>query len=134
MLCAACSTVVAPQSLLRIVLSATTFLILFIFGIEPEKERQVSVFSVGRGRFLRAEDGAVAVLDQASAEALGLDLGGSFPVRKADSQDLILTVVGILDRLELRDPPPRTIAAPALDPDSHYVSSGVCVTLRTCED
>src|SRR5205823_1085694 len=44
------------------------------------------------------------------------------------------TVVGILDRLELRDPPPRTIDAPALNPDSSYVSSGVFVTLRTSEE
>src|SRR5207302_5810122 len=52
----------------------------------------------------------------------------------ADGQDLSLTVVGILDRLELRDPPPRTIDAPALKPDSSYVSSGVFVTLRTSEE
>jgi len=111
-LSAAGGTLVARQSLLRNVVSGTAFLNLYIFGIEPDRESQVSAFSVGRGRFLRADDGAVAVLDQASAEALGVDLGGSFPVRKADGQDLSLTVVGILDRLELRDPPPRTIAAP----------------------
>jgi hypothetical protein len=95
----------------------------YIFGIQPKKESQVSVFSVGRGRFLRSDDGAVAVLDQASAQALGVDLGGSFPVRKADGQDLTLTVVGVLDRVELRDPPPRTVASPALIPDSNYVSA-----------
>jgi hypothetical protein len=128
------STVVARQSLLRNVVSGASFLNLYIFGIEPEKESQASAFSVGRGRFLRADDDPVAVLDQGSAEALGVDLGDSFPVRKADGEDLILTVVGILDRLELRDPPPRTIAAPALDPDSNYVSSGVFVTLRTSEE
>ncbi|HEX3419281.1 MAG TPA: ABC transporter permease, partial [Stellaceae bacterium] len=131
---AAGGTVVARQSLLRNVVSGTGFLNLYIFGIEPDKESQVSTFSVNRGRFLRADDAAVAVLDQASAEALGVDLGDSFPVRKADGQDLILTVVGILDRLEPRDPPPRTIAAPALNPDSNYVSSGVFVTLRTSAD
>jgi ABC-type antimicrobial peptide transport system permease subunit len=133
-LSAAGGTVVARQSLLRNVVSGRSFLNLYIYGIEPEKERQVSAFSVGRGRFLRADDGAVAVLDQASVEAFGADLGDSFLVRKADGQDLILTVVGILDRLKLRDPPPRTIAAPALDPDSNYVSSGVFVTLRTSEE
>jgi len=117
-LSAAGGTLVARQSLLRNVVSGTAFLNLYIFGIEPDRESQVSAFSVGRGRFLRADDGAVAVLDQASAEALGVDLGGSFPVRKADGQDLSLTVVGILDRLELRDPPPRTIAAPVLTRDS----------------
>jgi ABC-type lipoprotein release transport system permease subunit len=127
-------TVLARQSLLRNVVSGESFLNLYIFGIEPEKESQVSVFSVGRGRFLRADDGAVAVLDQASAEALGVGLGDSFPVRKADGRDLSLTVVGILDRLELRYPPPRTIAAPVLTPDSSYVSSGVFVTLRTSEE
>jgi hypothetical protein len=127
-------TVVARQSLLRNVVSGTTFLNLYIFGIEPEKESQVTAFSVGHGRFLRTNDGAVAVLDQASADALGADLVDSFPVRKADGQDLSLTVVGILDRLELRDPPPLTVAAPALDPDSNYVSSGLFVTLRTSEE
>jgi ABC-type lipoprotein release transport system permease subunit len=45
-----------------------------------------------------------------------------------------LTVIGILDRLELRDPPPRTIDAPVLKPDSTYVSSGVFVTLHTSEE
>jgi ABC-type lipoprotein release transport system permease subunit len=131
---AAGAAIVARQSLLRNVVLGASFLNLYIFGIEPEKESRVSVFSVGRGRFLRAGDGAVAVLDNASAQALGIDLGGSFPVRKADGQDLSLTVVGILDRLELRYPPPQTIAAPVLTPDSSYVSSGVFVTLRTSEE
>src|SRR5437868_6189328 len=131
---AAGGTVVARQSLLRNVVSGTTFLNLYVFGIEPEKESRVSVFSVGRGRFLRSDDDAAAVLDHASAQALGVDVGGSFPVRKADGQDLSLTVVGILDRLELRYPPPRTIDAPALIPDSSYVSSGVFVTLHTSEE
>ena len=75
----ASGTVVARQSLLRNVVSGDSFLNLYIFGIEPEKETQVSVFSVGRGRFLRADDGAVAILDQASAEALGVDLGELVP-------------------------------------------------------
>jgi ABC-type antimicrobial peptide transport system permease subunit len=127
-------TVLPRQSLLRNVVSGESFLNLYIFGIEPEKEFGVSVFSVGRGRFLRSDDGAVAVLDRESAQALGVDLGGTFPVRKADGQDLRLTVIGILDRLELRDPPPRTIDAPALKPDSTYVSSGVLVTLHTSEE
>jgi ABC-type antimicrobial peptide transport system permease subunit len=127
-------SVLARQSLLRNVVSGANFLNVYIFGIESEKESQLSLFSVGRGRFLRRDDGAVAVLDPVSARALGVDLGGSFSVRTADGQDLSLTVVGILDRLELRDPPPRTIAAPALITDSSYVSSGVFVTLRTSEE
>ena len=45
-----------------------------------------------------------------------------------------MTVIGILDGLELRDPPPRTIDAPALKQDSTYVSSGVFVTLHTSEE
>ena len=121
-------TVVARQSLLRNVVAGASFLNIYIFGIEPEKERRLSVFSVGRGRFLNSDDGPVAVLDQASAQALGVDLGGTFPVRKADGQDLTLTVVGILDRLEMRYPPPRTIDAPALVPDSTYYKSSA---LRT---
>jgi ABC-type antimicrobial peptide transport system permease subunit len=127
-------TVLRRQSLLRNVVSGENFLNIYIFGIEPQKELGVSVFSVERGRFLRSDDGAVAVLDRVSAQALGVDLGGTFPVRKADGQDLTLTVVGMLDRLELRDPPPRTIDAPALVPDSTYVSSGVFVTLHTSEE
>jgi ABC-type antimicrobial peptide transport system permease subunit len=133
MLSVAGGTVLARQSLLRNVVSGGSFLNIYIFGIGPEKESQVSVFSVGRGRFLRSDDGAVAVLDQASAQALGVDLGGSFPVRTADGRDLSLTVVGILDRLALRYPPPRTIEAPALIPESTTVSSGVFVPLHTSE-
>ena len=77
-------TVVARQSLLRNVVSGASFLNLYIFGIEPEKESQVSVFSVGRGRFLRSDDGAVAVLDQASAQALGVKLGVKIDWRIVD--------------------------------------------------
>jgi ABC-type antimicrobial peptide transport system permease subunit len=127
-------TVLARQSLLRNVVSGESFLNLYIFGIEPAKESQVSTFSVLRGRFLRNDDGAVAVLDQASAQALDVDVGGRFPIRKADGQDLSLTVVGILDRLELRYPPPRTAEAPALTPASSYVTSGVFVTLNASEE
>jgi ABC-type antimicrobial peptide transport system permease subunit len=94
----------------------------------------VSRFSLVRGRFLRHDDGAVAVLDRASARALGVDLGGTFPVRKADGKDLSLMVVGVLDGFELRDPPPRTVDTPALAPDSSFVSSGVFVTLQTSEE
>jgi hypothetical protein len=128
------ATVLARQSLLRNVVSGESFLNLYIFGIEPEKEIQLSTFSVVRGRFLRNDDGAVAVLDQASARALAVDLGATFPVRKADGQDLYLTVVGILDRLELRSPPPRTVEAPSLMPNASHVSSGALVTLRTSEE
>src|SRR5215831_16754623 len=131
---AAGGTVVARQSLLRNVVSGESFINLYIFGIEPAKEARVSVFSVGRGRFLGSDDGDAAVLDQASAQALGVDVGDTFSVREADGQDLSLTVVGILDRLQLRYPPPRTIAAPVLTPDSSYVSSGVFVTLHTSEE
>ena len=56
------SLLVPRQSLLRNVVSGESFLNLYVFGIEPEKEFGVSVFSVGRGRFLRSDDGAVAVL------------------------------------------------------------------------
>lgn len=131
---AAGTAVLARQSFLRNVVSGDGFLNIYVFGIEPELERTVSTFSLARGRFLHSDDDAVAVLDQASARALGVGLGGTFPVRKADGQDLSLTVVGILDRLELRGPPPRTVEAPALAPDSSFVSSGVFVTLRTSEE
>jgi ABC-type antimicrobial peptide transport system permease subunit len=127
-------TVLPRQSLLRNVVSGESFLNLYIFGIEPEKEFGVSMFSVDRGRFLRSDDGAVAVLDRETARALGVDLGGTFPVRKADGQDLRLTVIGILNGLKLQYPPPRTIDAPVLTSESSYVSSGVFVTLRTSEE
>jgi hypothetical protein len=91
----------------------------------------VERFSWTRGRFLRSDDGAVAVLDEASARALGVDPGKTFPVRKADGEDLDLTVVGIIGKLELRDAPPRTVEAPALTQNSSFVSSGVFVTLHT---
>src|ERR1700757_888208 len=133
-LSAGAGTVLRRQSLLRNVVAGETFLNVYIFGIEPEKESRASVFAIGRGRFLRSDDGAAAVLDRASAEALGIGLGGTFPVRKADGHDLGLTVVGILDRMELRYPPPRTVEAPSLTPDSVYVSSGVFVTWQTSEE
>src|SRR5215467_1556580 len=40
-------TVVARQSLLHNVVAGASFLNIYIFGIEPEKERRLSVFSVG---------------------------------------------------------------------------------------
>jgi hypothetical protein len=125
--------VVARQSLFRNVVTNDQFLNIYVFGIDPEMEREVSKFSIARGRFLRNDDDAAAVLDEASARALGVDLGGTFPVRKADGEDLTLTVIGILGGLALRDPPPRTAEAPALVPDPSFVSSGAFVTLRTSQ-
>ena len=126
--------VVKRQSLFRNVVSGDSFLNIYIFGIDPDVERELSSFSLVRGRFLTKEDRAVAVLDQASARALGVDIGGTFPVRKADGTDLRLTVVGILDQLELRDAPPRSAEAPSLMPDSTFVSSGAFVNIETSED
>jgi ABC-type lipoprotein release transport system permease subunit len=126
--------VVKRQSLFRNVVSGDSFLNIYIFGIDPGVERGLSRFSLARGRFLRTEDRAVAVLDQASARALGVDIGGTFPVRKADGTDLRLTVVGILDKLELRGAPPRSAEAPSLKPDSTFVSSGAFVSIQTSED
>jgi ABC-type antimicrobial peptide transport system permease subunit len=123
--------VVARQSLFRNVVSANDFLNVYVFGIDPTHEAQVSRFSVGRGRFLRDDDHDVAVVDQASASALGVDVGGAFPIRKADGEDLRLVIVGILDKVELRDPPPRTVETPELRQGSNYVSSGVFVPLST---
>ena len=126
-------SVLPRQSLLRNIVTGENFLNIYIFGIEPDQESSVSTFTVGRGRFLRNDDGAVAVLDRASSQALGVDLGGTFPVRKADGQDFSLRVVGILDRLELRDPPPRTIDAPASYPirlTSRAVCSSPCTRAR----
>jgi ABC-type lipoprotein release transport system permease subunit len=126
--------IIKRQSLLRNVVSGDSFLNIYIFGIDPELEPGVSSFSVARGRFLRRGDHAVAVLDQDSARALGVDIGGAFPVRKADGEDLQLTVIGILDKLELRGAPPRSAEAPSLMPDSTFVSSGAFVNMQTSED
>jgi ABC-type lipoprotein release transport system permease subunit len=125
---------VRRQSLFRNVVSGDSFLNVYIFGINPDVERKVSTFSLARGRFLRREDRAVAVLDEASARALGIDVGGTFPVRKADGTDLQLAVVGILDRVDLRGAPPRSAETPTLAPDSTFVSSGAFVNLQTSED
>src|SRR5262249_4702141 len=81
----------------------------------------------------RNDDGAVTMIDQASAGALGVDVGGVFPVRRADGEDVYLTVVGVLDRLDMRGAPPRTAEAPALAKDSPIVSSGAFVSLTTSE-
>jgi ABC-type lipoprotein release transport system permease subunit len=128
------SQIIKRQSLLRNVVSGDNFLNIYIFGIDPKLEPEVSSFSVVRGRFLRRGDHAVAVLDQASARALGVDIGGAFPVRKADGEDLQLTIIGILDKLELRGAPPRSAEAPSLMPDSTFVSSGAFVNMQTSED
>jgi hypothetical protein len=74
------------------------------------------------------------VLDQASARALRIDVGGAFPVRKADGEDLQLTVIGILDKLDLRGAPPRSAEAPSLMPESTFVSSGAFMNMQTSED
>ncbi len=126
--------VVRRQSLFRNVVSGDGFLNIYIFGIDPDIEREVSSFSLWRGRFLRRDDQAVAVLDQASARALGVDVDGTFPVRKADGEDLQLTVIGILDKLELRGAPPRSAETPSLMPESTFVSSGAFVNMQTSED
>ena len=126
--------VVRRQSLFRNVVSGDGFLNIYIFGIDPDIEREVSSFSLWRGRFLRRDDHAVAVLDQASARALGVDVDGTFPVRKADGEDLQLTVIGILDKLELRGAPPRSAETPSLMPESTFVSSGAFVNMQTSED
>jgi ABC-type antimicrobial peptide transport system permease subunit len=127
------ATVVARQSFLRNVVFDEGFLNIYVFGIEPDLERRISKFSLSRGRFLRNDDHDAAVLDQLSARALGVDIGGSFPIRKADGQDLGLTVVGILETATLRDPPPRTVEAPSPTADSSFVFGGVFVSLRTSE-
>jgi ABC-type antimicrobial peptide transport system permease subunit len=128
------TTVIARQSFLRNVVSADAFLNVYIFGVDPPAELLVSGFPLASGRLLRSDDDAVAIVDQASASALSVNLGDSFPVRKADGQDLSLTVVGILAGLAFRQPPPRTVEAPSLAPDSSAVSSGVFVSLRTSEE
>lgn len=127
------ATVLPRQSFLRNVVFPASFLNVYIFGIEPNLERQFSSFVLARGRFLRSDDNAMAMVDKASARALGVDLGDAFAVRKADGEDLSLTVVGILDRLALHGAPPRTVETPSLAPASSVVSSGVFVTLRTSE-
>jgi len=126
--------VVKRQSLFRNVVTGDSFLNIYIFGIDSDVERDLSGFSLARGRFLEKEDRAATVLDQASARALGVDVGGSFPVRKADGTDQQLTVIGILDKLELRGAPPRTAEAPSLRPASTVVSSGAFVNIQTSED
>jgi ABC-type lipoprotein release transport system permease subunit len=126
--------IIRRQSLFRNVLFGDSFLNIYIFGIDPDIEREVSSFSLARGRFLRNDDRAVAVLDQASARALGVDLGGAFPIRKADGEDLQLTVVGILDKLDLRGAPPRSAETPSLLPEATVVSSGAFVNMQTSEE
>ena len=128
------STIIPRQSFLRNVVSGDTFLNIYVFGIAQDRERQVSSFSITRGRFLRDDDGAMTVIDQASAGALGVDVGGKLPVRKADGEDLDLTVVGILDRLDLRGAPPRTAETPMLAKDLPTVSTGAFVNLKTSEE
>src|SRR5262249_25185894 len=95
--------IIERRSFLRNVVSGDAFLNIYIFGLHPNGEPQVSTFAMARGRFLQSDDRGVAVLDRATAQALGVDLGVTFPVRKADGNDLQLPVIGILDELELRE-------------------------------
>jgi hypothetical protein len=125
--------VIPRQSFLRNVVSGDGFLNVYIYGIEPSLEPRVSNFSVDRGRFLQPDDGAVAVLDRASAQALGVDLGGSFPVRKADGEDLDLTVIGILGALNVRDPrrvPLKRRRSPLIRVLCQPASSSHCAQVR----
>ncbi len=128
------ATVIKRQSLLRNVVTENSVSNIYIFGIDPALEEQVSVFHVTAGRFLAANDQNVAVLDQASARSLGVEIGDSFPVRTAADTDLQLTVVGLLDSLRLHAPPLVTVSAPALHPSAAVVTSGVFVPLRTSEE
>jgi MacB-like protein len=121
--------VLMRQSLLRNVVSPDGFLNIYVFGVEPELERQVGVFSVAQGRFLRSTDQAAAVLDQASANALAIKVGDPITIRKADGLDLPITVVGILDQWALRDAPQRTVEAPALRPEADVASGGILINL-----
>jgi ABC-type lipoprotein release transport system permease subunit len=128
------ATVVKRQSLLRNVVTEDGVSNAYIFGIDPELERQVSAFRVTAGRFLATNDRNVAVLDEASARSLGVRVGDSFPVRTAADTDLRLTVIGIVGSLQFHAPPLATISAPALQPGAAVVTSGVFVPLRTSEE
>jgi ABC-type lipoprotein release transport system permease subunit len=128
------ATVVKRQSLLRNVVTENSVSNLYIFGIDPELEQQVSAFQVTAGRFLATNDQNVAVLDEASARSLGVRIGDSFPVRTAGDTDLRVTVIGILGSLQFHAPPLATIPAPALQPSAPVVTSGIFVPLQTSEE
>jgi ABC-type lipoprotein release transport system permease subunit len=128
------ATVVKRQSLLRNVVTENSVSNLYIFGIDPELEQQVSAFQVTAGRFLANNDQNVAVLDEASARSLGVRIGDSFLVRTAGDTDLPITVIGILGSLRFHAPPLATIPAPALQPSASVVTSGIFVPLRTSEE
>ena len=128
------ATVIKRQSLLRNVVTENNVSNVYLFGIDPELEPQVSAFHVATGRFLAANDQNVAVLDEASARSLGVRVGDSFPVRTAADTDLRLTVIGILSSLQFQAPPLATVPAPALQPSAPVVTSGVFVPLRTSEE
>jgi ABC-type antimicrobial peptide transport system permease subunit len=126
--------IVKRQSLLRNVVTENGASNVYIFGIDPELEQQVSGFRVARGRFLTTNDQNVAVLDEASARSLGVGIGDTFPVRTAADTDLRLTVIGVLDSLQFQAPPLATVSAPARQPGTPFVTSGVFVPLRTSEE
>jgi ABC-type lipoprotein release transport system permease subunit len=127
-------TIVRRQSLLRNVVTENDAVNVYVFGIDPKIEQQVSTFRIAAGRFLTENDENVAVVDQASAQALGVRVGDSFPVRTAADTDLSLTVIGIVGSAEFYAPPLATVPAPALQPGAAVVTSGVFVPLRTSEE
>ncbi|HEU5236269.1 MAG TPA: ABC transporter permease [Pyrinomonadaceae bacterium] len=128
------ATIVGRQSLLRNVVREDSVSNVYIFGIDPEREQQVSTFHVSAGRFLTGNDQDVAVLDEASARSLGIRVGDSFSVRTAADTDLRLKVIGILSSLRFHAPPIATVPAPALQASAPVVTSGVFVPLRTSEE
>jgi ABC-type antimicrobial peptide transport system permease subunit len=64
---------------------------------------------------------------------LGVELGNRIGIREADGTDFFVTIVGILDDVQLRDPPPRTIDAAGLRPADDFVSGGIFLSLRASE-
>ena len=73
---------------------------LALIGVNPFDARSVRSYPITSGRYLEDGDTTAAIITQSLADALGVKVGGSFPVPTTNGM-MDLTVAGIL--------PPRTV-------------------------
>jgi len=74
---------------------ADTITVLSLIGINPEEARALRTYPIVAGRYLTADDSASALISRTLADALKIDVGGTFRIPSVDGTTE-LTVVGIL--------------------------------------
>ena len=74
---------------------ADTITALSLVGINPEEARSLRSYPIVTGRYLTADDSSSALISRTLADALKIDVGGTFRIPSVDGTTE-LTVVGIL--------------------------------------